>query len=112
MLFMYNNLYFLIGNTFYEFYFNTSHKIIFFTTSRKSFKFNDLYFLVNINYLNFFLQNEKKVDVEAEDDPELARYLNRSYWESLKMGNIAKSMQTKMASTNVYFSYFIILNYV
>ncbi|XP_001943446.1 hepatocyte growth factor-regulated tyrosine kinase substrate [Acyrthosiphon pisum] len=45
--------------------------------------------------------NEKKIEVEAEDDPELARYLNRSYWESLKMGNVTKTMQTKMASTNV-----------
>lgn len=54
-----------------------------------------------MNYLSFFSQTEKKVEVEAEDDPELAHYLNRSYWESLKMGNIAKTMQTKMASTNV-----------
>lgn len=71
-----------------------------------------MYFLVNINYFNYFSQNEKKVEVEAEDDPELARYLNRSYWESLKMGNVAKSMQTKMSSTNVCFSCFFILNCV
>lgn len=102
---MYNKLYFPIGDTFYEFYFNTCDKIIFFTTSSKitSFSFNYFYNLVNINYLIFLSQNEKKVEVEAEDDPELARYLNRSYWESLKMGNVTKTMQTKIASTNVCF---------
>lgn len=60
--------------------------------------------MININCLIFLSQHEHKVEVEVEDDPELARYLNRSYWESLKMGNVAKAMQTKITSTNVYFS--------
>lgn len=63
---MYNNLYFIIGDTFYEFYFNTSHKIIFFTTSRKSFKFNDLYILVIINNLNFFHRMKKKLRLKLK----------------------------------------------
>lgn len=70
--------------------------------------------MVNINNLInliFLKQQEKKVEVEAEDDPELARYLDRAYWEGLKVGNTTKTVQPKMTSTiNVYFLWCFIYN--
>lgn len=49
--------------------------------------------------------------MEVEEDPEMARYLNRSYWENRTEQQIPKPVQYNYTPTNVYTFYYSFLNY-